>query len=340
MSELLRVEQLRKHFSLGEGLQRVLLRERRMLRAVDGVSFAIQKRETFGLAGESGCGKTTLARLVCLLEYPTDGRIWFLGEDVSWMRDRNGIRDFYKNVQMVFQDPLASLNPRKSVQQILEKPLLIQEGLGRRESRRRILQLLEDVDLTPSEEYLRRYPHELSGGEKQRVVIARAVALRPRLVVADEPVASLDMSIRGKILNLMSRLQLKYGISYLLITHDLRVLRVMSRRIAIMYLGKVVELAGAEALFASPHHPYTLGLISAELIPDPDSRRTTRGAIIEGEVPSPIDPPSGCRFHTRCKYRKDRCCIEEPRLMEAADRHWVACHYWREVAGEQAGSAE
>jgi oligopeptide/dipeptide ABC transporter ATP-binding protein len=200
--------------------------------------------------------------------------------------------------------------------------------------RERLLELLCDVDLKPPEDYIERYPHELSGGEKQRVVIARAVALRPRLVIADEPVSSLDMSIRGKVLNLLRELQSKYGISYLLITHDLRVLRVMSNRIAIMYLGKITEMARAKDLFARPCHPYTRGMISAELIPDPRSIKERKQFILAGEVPSPIDPPSGCRFHTRCQYKKSVCSAEEPELVKVGEDHVVACHFWEEIAAQ------
>lgn len=331
MREILSVENVTRHFPMGQGLTSLLTGRRRVLHALDGVSFTIREGETFGIAGESGCGKSTLARLVCRLDLPTSGAIRFLGEDTATL-DREGVKRLYRNVQMVFQDPMASLNPRKSVGTILSRPLVIQERLSGAALRERVLALLEDVDLIPAVEYAERFPHELSGGEKQRVVIARAVALRPRLVVADEPVTSLDMSIRGKILNLMRELQAKYGLAYMLITHDLRVLRIMSTRAAVMYLGQVMEMAPTRELFARAYHPYTRALFAAEMVPDPASARRTRGAVVEGEVTSAINPPSACRFRERCPFRRPRCDAELPALQRAADGHWVACHYWKEIA--------
>ncbi len=335
MAELLRLQKVKKYFLLSKGLQGMFAREKRVLHAVDGVSLDIQQGEIFGIAGESGCGKTTLARMVCRLERPTDGEIRFLGEDTSKYSGA-AVRQFYRNVQMVFQDPLASLNPRKMILQIVGAALRIQEGLSRSEIHQRVLGLLEDVDLKPASDYVQRYPHELSGGEKQRVVIARAVALRPKLVVADEPVTSLDMSIRGKILNLLRQLQTKYGLSYLLITHDLRVLRIMSTRVAVMYLGQIVELATTRNLFDRSYHPYTKALFAAEMIPDPDSARRTRGALVSGEVASAINPAAACRFRERCPFRKPRCDNEVPALVAADEGHWVACHYWKEIASATA----
>lgn len=334
MSDLLTVRNVTKHFSMSSGLQRLLSRENPVLHAVDGVTLEVNSVETLGLAGESGCGKTTLARLITRLETPTSGEIVFGGEDTSHVQG-NQLRRFYKNVQMVFQDPLASLNPRKNVEQIIGRSLAIQEGMRGAGLRSRILELLEDVDLKPAREYIQRYPHELSGGEKQRVVIARAVSLRPKLVVADEPVASLDMSIRGKILTLMMDLQKRYDVSYILITHDLRVLRSMCDRIAIMYLGLIVEKAITTELFRHPYHPYTKALMSAELIPDPASARGARGLVIEGEVPSPIRPPSGCRFHTRCPYKRERCGSETPVFEEVGSGHFVSCHFWKEIEDKE-----
>ncbi|MCL4187107.1 MAG: ATP-binding cassette domain-containing protein [Rhodobacteraceae bacterium] len=330
-TELLRLENVERRFVLGGGLGGLLSGHRRVLHAVDGVSLTVAAGETFGIAGESGCGKSTLARLICRLDRPTAGTIRFDGQDIGQL-DRRGLRRLYRDVQMVFQDPMASLNPRKTVGAILARPLRLQEGLRGAALAGRIERLLEEVDLRPGGEYAQRYPHELSGGEKQRVVIARAVALRPRLVVADEPVTSLDMSIRGKILTLMRELQARHGLSYVLITHDLRVLRIMSSRAAVMYLGLVMETGPTRALFARRLHPYTQALFAAEMVPDPDAARHTRGVLVTGEVASAINPAPACRFRERCPFRQARCDTVQPVPEEAAPGHWVACHRWREIA--------
>lgn len=329
--EILTVENVKKYFPLGRRLTSAIMGQKRVLHAVDGVSFGIRAGETFGIAGESGCGKSTLARLICRLDLPTSGVIRFLGQDTAKL-DREGVKRLYRNVQMIFQDPMASLNPRQSVEAILSRSLVIQEGLSGEALRERVLGLLNDVDLKPAAEYAQRYPHELSGGEKQRVVIARAVALRPKLVVADEPVTSLDMSIRGKILNLMHELQEKYGLAYLLITHDLRVLRIMSTRAAVMYLGQIMEMAPTKQLFARAYHPYTKALFAAEMVPDPTSARRTRGDLLMGEVTSAVNPPMACRFRERCPFRQPRCDEQVPKLEEVEEGHWVACHNWRDIA--------
>ncbi|AZQ68307.1 ABC transporter ATP-binding protein [Silicimonas algicola] len=336
MSDLLRLDAVERHFDLGGGLAE-LFGQRRILHAVDGVSLSIGPGETFGIAGESGCGKSTLARLICRLDRPTGGSITFDGQDLGKL-NRNEVRALYREIQMVFQDPMASLNPRKTVGRIISRPLRRQLGLTGTPLRNRVLAAVSEVDLNPAEDYIQRYPHELSGGEKQRVVIARAVALRPKLVVADEPVTSLDMSVRGKVLALMSDLQARHGLSYLFITHDLRVLRIMSSRAAIMYLGQVMETGPTAELFARRYHPYTKALFSAEMVPDPRAVRRTRGRLIEGEVASALNPKDACRFRERCPWRRPRCDAETPKIDAAAPGHGVACHFWREIAAGTANS--
>lgn len=321
---LLAVQELQKHFpveertsaKLGSGKQRVV-------RAVDGVSFTIQKGETFSVVGETGCGKTTLARMILGLIRPSNGKILFRDHDLLMLTKRE-LRKARSNMQMIFQDPAASLNPRMSVEQIMELPLKIHEGSDRDERKRKICETLEKVGLSPADQMLHRYPHEFSGGQKQRIGIARALVIHPELVVADEPVSALDMSIRSQVLNLMSDLKKDYDLTYLLIAHDLSVVRYMSDRVAVMYLGKIVEMAMSEDLFISPLHPYTEALLSAIPVPDPSSKK--HRMKLRSELPSPINLPRGCRFNTRCPYAKSECAEGEPDLTTVGRDHFVACH--------------
>ena len=312
------LERLVKHFPAPGGY---LQRERLFVHAVDGVNLVIRRGETLGLVGESGCGKSTLGRIVLRLEKPTSGRILFEGQDIAGLKGR-AMKQVRRKMQIIFQDPYSSLNPRKTVESIIREPLTI-HGIGSREERRRkVLDLMEEVGLRP--EYLDRYPHEFSGGQRQRIGIARALALNPSLIVADEPVSALDVSIRSQVLNLLEDLQEKYGLTYLFISHDLSVVEHIADRVAVMYLGKIVEIGDKEDIYESPLHPYTEALLSAVPVPDP-SRKSTR-IILEGDVPSPIDPPPGCRFHPRCWLRIPICTEVEPPLQDVGGGHAAACH--------------
>ena len=322
MSVLLDVKNLKKHFPVKEGL---LKKSSSIIHAVDGVSFNVLDGETFGLVGESGCGKTTLARVILRLIEPTAGEVSFLGNDIFKL-NRNEIRELRSEMQIVFQDPFASLNPRKRIGQILSKPFKIHTKMGKDEIERRVLSLIESVGLTPASSYINRHPHEFSGGQRQRIGIARAMALQPKFIIADEPISSLDLSIRANIINLMKKFQREMGISYLFITHDLSIVRSICNRVAVMYLGKIVELAEVNELFNNPFHPYTKALLSATPVPDPVLSRSRKKEIIEGEVASPIDPPSGCRFHPRCPFSTPTCSSVEPELVDIKDSHFVACY--------------
>lgn len=317
---LARAENLTKLFPRSAGL---FAKVTGYVRAVDGVTFEIQKGETLGLVGESGCGKSTIGRLLLRLEEPTGGKVVFKGRDISTL-DASSFRQVRRNMQIIFQDPYASLNPRLPVADIVAEPL-VTHGLyrSRAERDRRVLEVLELVGL--GRLHLRRYPHEFSGGQRQRIGIARALALNPELLICDEPVSALDVSIRAQILNLMRRLQRRLNLTYLFISHDLSVVRHISNRVAVMYLGKLVELADTEVLFGHPGHPYTQALLTAIPIPDPH-RRDRQEIILEGDVPSPVNPPSGCRFRTRCPQAEARCAAEEPPFVEVEPRHWLACH--------------
>jgi oligopeptide transport system ATP-binding protein len=318
---LLEVDNLVKHFPVGGG---VFARPAGTVRAVDGVSFALQRGETLGLVGESGCGKTTTGRCILQLERPTSGRILFDGVDLAAIDDA-ALRAVRRRVQVIFQDPYSSLNPRMTVGQILAEPLKV-HGIIRSRSGRdaRVRELLEQVGLSP--QHARRYPHQLSGGQRQRVGVARALAMEPALIICDEPVSALDVSIQAQIINLLEDLQRRLGLTYLFIAHDLSVVRHISDRVAVMYLGRIVELADRAALYEDPLHPYTRALLSAVPIPDPDVEATRERTVLKGEVPSPLNPPSGCVFHPRCPIAVDRCTAEIPPLREIKPGHWAACH--------------
>jgi oligopeptide transport system ATP-binding protein len=318
---LVEVRSVKKYFPIRKGL---LQREVARVHAVDDVTFAVREGETLGLVGESGCGKSTLGRTIVRLLEPTEGEVRFQGRDISKL-GRRDLRPLRREMQIIFQDPYASLNPRKRVGAIIGSPLQI-HGIGDSKSRRkRVQELLETVGLSP--EHYNRYPHEFSGGQRQRIGVARALALRPKLVVADEPVSALDVSIQSQMLNLLDDLQQEFQLTYLFIAHDLGVVRHVSDRIAVMYLGKLVELSPAEELYHRPIMPYTEALLSAVPIPDPDLSAQRERIVLQGDVPSPINPPSGCRFHPRCRYMTDICVQVEPPLVDYGNGHLAACHH-------------
>jgi oligopeptide transport system ATP-binding protein len=321
---LLEVKDLKMHFPIYTGgIFRKRIGE---VRAVDGVSFQIAKGETLGLVGESGCGKTTTGRVILRLERPTSGHILFEGEDITNLRDEP-LRAFRRKMQMIFQDPFGSLNPRMTAGQIIGEPLLIHNMTkGKAEYRQKVEELLEIVGLHPA--MLERYPHEFSGGQRQRIGVARALSVSPQLVICDEPVSALDVSIQAQIINLLEDLQEKLGLTYLFIAHDLAVVRHISDRIAVMYLGEVVEIATRSDLYRKPLHPYTKSLLAAVPVPDPVVEAEREAVLLEGEVPSPLNPPPGCKFHPRCPMADfPRCRQEKPNLDKiAGTNHWVACH--------------
>jgi oligopeptide/dipeptide ABC transporter ATP-binding protein len=332
---LLRAEHVTKYFPIRSGV--LLQREVARVHAVDDVSIDVRAGETLGLVGESGCGKSTLARCIARLYPLTSGSVAFEGRDISRL-SRRELRPVRRELQMVFQDPYSSLNPRKRVGEIIASPLRIHKRGSRDQIRRRVCELLELVGLSP--EHINRYPHEFSGGQRQRIGVARALALHPRLIIADEPVSALDVSIRAQVINLLDDLQDDLHLTYVFIAHDLGVVRHVSDRIAVMYLGKIVEVSPAEELYQRPVHPYTEALLAAVPIPDPDLAARRKHLVLEGDVPSPILPPSGCRFHPRCRYATEICAKQEPPLIEyGTGSHLAACHHPLEVGtpGKQDG---
>ena len=331
---LLRAEQLVKYFPLPKNF---FSKQTAKVHAVDDVSFSVYPGETLGLVGESGCGKSTLGRLLLRLLEPTSGRVWFDGVDLTTLNDAD-MRRQRRALQMVFQDPYSSLNPRMTVQQILTEPLKL-HGLAAGHERERVAALLDQVGLPA--QYMQRYPHEFSGGQRQRIGIARALAVEPSLIVCDEAVSALDVSVQAQVINLLQDLQRKLGLAYVFIAHDLAVVKHIADRVAVMYLGQIVEYADKRDLFAAPRHPYTQALLAA--IPEPRPRQVVTRTMLQGDVPNPIAPPSGCRFRTRCPHAQQRCTDEVPALVaddSATTTRAVACHFWTEISAPPAAMIE
>lgn len=320
MSAILEVRNLKKHYPIRKGL---LAKQVGAVKAVDGVTLTVETGETLAVVGESGCGKSTTGRAILRLIEPTDGEVFFEGQDVRALSPEQ-LRRFRTDMQMVFQDPYASLDPRWTVQRTLEEPLLTHHSMGRNEVKSRVEELMEVVGLSPYQAH--RFPHEFSGGQRQRIGIARALALNPKFIVCDEPVSALDVSIQAQVLNLMQDLQEQFGLTYMFISHDLSVVKFISDRVAVMYLGKVVELAPTAELFKEALHPYTQALMSAVPVPNPEITR--QRIVLSGDVPNPENPPSGCTFHTRCPYVKDTCRSVVPELREISPGRQVACHLY------------
>lgn len=318
---LLVVEELKKYFLIGRMFWG---RHSAQLKAVDGVNFTVKKGETLGLVGESGCGKTTLARCILRLNEPTEGKIFFEYKNILDY-DQKRMRQLRRNMQIVFQDPYSSLNPRKTVGQIIGEGFMVHQIVPKKEYQEKIIQMMETVGLLP--EQINRYPHEFSGGQRQRIGVARALLLHPKVIIADEPVSSLDVSIQAQILNLLMQLQRQFDLTYVFISHDLRVVRHISDRVAVMYLGRIVELARSRDLFNKPLHPYTEALISA--VPNLKSTGRKERILLRGDIPSSVNPPDGCTFHTRCQHYRDICKETTPFMEKLDEDHWVACHFPR-----------
>ncbi len=317
---LLRVDNLVKYFPIYEGIIR---RQVGAVHAVDGVSFDIYKGETLGLVGESGCGKSTAGRTILRLYKPTDGHVYYDGTDLASLSDRE-MRGMRRKLQIIFQDPYASLNPRMTVADIVGEPLVVHKVANGAEVQERVQELLKLVGLNPA--FADRYPHEFSGGQRQRIGVARSLALQPDLIICDEPISALDVSIQAQVINLLEDLQEQFGLTYLFIAHDLSVVRHISDRVAVMYLGVIMELAERDELYEYPLHPYSQALLSAVPIPDPVAEERRQRIILEGDVPSPVNPPSGCRFRTRCPIAESICTEEKPEWREVKEGHFVACH--------------
>ena len=321
---LLEIKNLKKYFDVSKGF---LKKDKTYVQAVDDVSFKIHKGETLGLVGESGCGKSTTGRTIIRLYEPTDGSIVFKGEDITKLKPSE-MKKYRKAIQMIFQDPYASLNSRMTVGDIVREPLDI-HNIGTPESRKKIVEdLLDAVGLNP--DHAARYPHEFSGGQRQRIGIARALAVEPEFIICDEPISALDVSIQAQVINMLEDLQRDRGLTYLFIAHDLSMVKHISDRIGVMYIGKIVELTDADELYSNPKHPYTQALLSAIPIPDPEVAKKNQRILLEGDVPSPINPPSGCRFRTRCQYAMDICAAEEPVTRELSEGHYCACHLYND----------
>ncbi len=315
---ILKIENLKKHFPIYGG---ILQKAVGYVKAVDGISFEVKKGETISLVGESGCGKSTTGRSIIRLLEPTDGNIFFEGENLIELTDEE-MRKKRRDLQIVFQDPFASLNPRHTVQRIIEEPLIVHNYGNSKERKERVYELLETVGL--HREHAKRYPHQFSGGQRQRIGIARALSVNPKVIIADEPVSALDVSIQAQVLNLMVELQEKFNLTYIFISHDLSVVRYISNRVGVMYLGTLVELADSDEMYENPLHPYTQALLSAVPEPNPDIKKDR--ILLTGDVPSPANPPSGCKFHTRCKYKMDICEKVDPSFLDIGKGHFIACH--------------
>ena len=318
---LVQIKGLKKYFPITQGI--IFQRKVADVKAVDGLDFSITKGETLGLVGESGCGKSTTGRSILQLYRPTAGEVIFQGKDLAKIQGEE-LRKMRRNMQMIFQDPYASLNPRMTVGDIIGEPLEVHNIAKGKDKKDRVQELLQVVGLNPY--FVNRYPHEFSGGQRQRIGIARALAVQPDFIVCDEPISALDVSIQAQIINLLEELQGKFNLTYLFIAHDLSVVRHISDRVAVMYLGKIVELTDRDSLYKTPLHPYTKALLSAVPIPDPVVEEKRERIILTGDVPSPVNPPSGCRFHTRCPVAIEKCKTEDPAWRDAGNNHWVACH--------------